>query len=339
MRKQIWLLLLAVALIAAACGGGSTATTAVGGTDTTAAGTETTAAGTETTAAPSGDKPTINLVVNAWTASALNVEIAKQLIESELGYPVEAVAIDENAAMFTGLSDGTVDAVLELWPSGITAAEQAFLDDGTVINIGELGTVGKIGWFVPSYVIDEHPELATWEGFMDPANAALFATAETGDQGRFLGTDPSYSQYDEAIISNLDLPFQVVFSGSEPATVAELDARVAAQEPIVMYWWTPTAAVAKYDLVNVTLPEYSEECYADPAAIACDYPEDVLIKVASAKLEEKAPDVLAFLENFTITTEDQLSMLPAVEIDGEDASVVAAQWIADNEDVWSTWLP
>jgi glycine betaine/proline transport system substrate-binding protein len=339
MRKQIWLLLLAVALIAAACGGGSTATTAVGGTETTAAGTETTAAGTETTAAPSGDKPTINLVVNAWTASALNVEIAKQLIESELGYPVEAVSIDENAAMFTGLSDGTVDAVLELWPSGITAAEQAFLDDGTVINIGELGTVGKIGWFVPSYVIDEHPELATWEGFADPANAALFATAETGDQGRFLGTDPSYSQYDEAIIANLDLPFQVIFSGSEPATVAELDARVAAQEPIVMYWWTPTAAVAKYDLVNVTLPEYSEECYADPAAIACDYPEDVLIKVASAKLAEKAPDVLAFLEAFTITTEDQLSMLPPVEIDGQDASAVAAQWITDNEAIWSTWLP
>ncbi len=70
-------------------------------------------------------------------------------------------------------------------------------------------------------------------------------------------------------------------------------------------------------------PSTREECYADPAAIACDYPEDVLIKVASAKLEEKAPDVLAFLEKFTITTEDQLSMLPAVEIDGEDASAVS----------------
>ena len=92
--------------------------------------------------------------------------------------------------MFTGLSDGTVDAVLELWPSGITAAEQAFLDDGTVLNIGELGTVGKIGWFVPSYVIDEHPELATWEGFADPANAALFATAETGDHGKVPGNRP-----------------------------------------------------------------------------------------------------------------------------------------------------
>ncbi|HJU51206.1 MAG TPA: ABC transporter substrate-binding protein [Acidimicrobiia bacterium] len=334
MKKPLLLVLVALSLLAAACGGGDGATATTAGD-----GTATTGAATEGTVGVDPNKPTINLAVNPWTASLLNVEIAKQLIEAHLGYPVEAVAIDENAAMFTGMADGTVDAVLELWPSGITDDEQAFLDEGSVVEIGELGAVGKIGWFVPQYVIDEHPDLATWEGFQDPANAALFATAETGDQGRFLGTDPSYSQYDEAIISNLDLPFQVVFSGSEAATVAELDARVAAQEPIVMYWWTPTAAVAKYNLVNVPLPDYSEECYADPAAIDCDYPEDVLLKVASAQLEEKAPEVWEFLNNFTITTEDQLSMLPAAEIDGEDISVVAKEWIDTHQDVWQAWLP
>jgi glycine betaine/proline transport system substrate-binding protein len=325
MKNRIWLVLVAFALLLAACGDDT-------GGDTTAP-----ADGGATTAPAAGDGETINIVANAWTASALNAEIAKQLIESELGNTVEIVAIDENT-MFTGLSDGSLDAVLEVWPSGITEDEQAFLDDGSVVNIGDLGAVGKIGWFVPQYVIDEHPELATWEGFQDPELAGLFATAETGENGRFLGTDPSYSQYDEAIIANLGLPLQVVFSGSEPATVAELDARVAANEPIVMYWWTPTAAVAQYNLVNVTLPEYSEECYADPAAIDCDYPEDVLVKLASSGLAEKAPNVQSFLEKFQITTEDQLGMLPAVEIDGEEAADVAAQWIADHEDVWSAWL-
>ena len=245
--------------------------------------------------------------------------------------------------MFTGMADGTLDAVLEIWPSGVTDAETAYFDDGSVVNIGELGAVGKIGWFVPSYVIDEHPELATWEGFADPALAALFSTAETGDLGRFLGTDPSYSQYDEQIIANLGLPLEVVFSGSEPATVAEVDARVAANEPIVLYWWTPTAAVAKYDLVNVELPAYTEECGASAAAgdggVDCDYPEDVLFKAASGMLEEKAPDVFAFLQNFTITTDDQLEMLPAVEIDGDDPAAVAAEWVANHEDTWRAWLP
>lgn len=337
-RSATLALLVVLALTLAACGGdgGDTTTTAATGETTPAETTPEETTPAETT--PSGDLASISLIVNPWTASALNSEVAKQIIEAEFGNPVEIVAIDENT-MFTGMSDGDLDAVLEIWPSGITEDEQAFFDDGTVVNMGELGAVGKIGWFVPSYVIDENPDLATWEGFMDPEVAAQFATAETGSNGRFLGTDPSYSQYDEAIIANLGLPFQVIFSGSEPATVAELDTRFAAEEPILMYWWTPTAAVAKYDLVNVLLPEYNDECYADVAMIDCDYPEDVIIKAASAELADKAPEVYAFLEAFTITNDDQLEMLPAVEIDGEDPADVAAEWIANHADVWQAWLP
>jgi glycine betaine/proline transport system substrate-binding protein len=335
--KKTWILLMgALALVLSACGGGTDTaddTSAEGSSATTEAAAE---------AVADGDKPTINLVVNAWTASALNIAVAAQLIESELGYEVEQVTIDENI-MFTGLADGSLDAVLEVWPSGITADEQAFIDDGSVINIGELGAVGEIGWFVPSYVIEENPDLASWEGYASPDAAALFATASTGELGRFLGTDPSYSTFDEQIIANLGLPFDVEYSGSEATTVAELDARVAAGEPILMYWWTPTAAVAKYDLVKVELPTYTEECGASQASgdggVDCEYPEDVLQKLASSALEEKAPDVWTFLQNFQLTSEDQLSMLPGAEIDQRPVEEVAAEWIAANEDVWSAWLP
>jgi glycine betaine/proline transport system substrate-binding protein len=319
--KRLLVVLAALALVATACGddgdGGA------GGIDP--------------------DNPTITIIVNPWTASRLNAEVAKNILENEMGYPVEITEVNENDAMFTGMADGTLDVVLEIWPSGVTDAERSYFDDGSVVDMGDLGAVGKIGWFVPKYVIDDNPALATWEGFKDPETAKLFATAETGDMGRFLGTDPSYSQYDEQIISNLDLPFQVVFSGSEPATVAEVDARVAAEEPIVLYWWTPTAAVAKYDLVNIQLPAYTEECGASAAAgdggVDCDYPEDVIFKAASGLLEDKASDVFKFFEDFAITNDDQLEMLPAVEIDGDDPADVAAKWVDDHEDAWKAWIP
>jgi len=61
--------------------------------------------------------------------------------------PMEKMhAVNENDAMFTGMADGSLDAVLEIWPSGITDAESAYFDDGTVIDIGELGAVGRSGW-------------------------------------------------------------------------------------------------------------------------------------------------------------------------------------------------
>ncbi len=292
--------------------------------------------GSDTTK-PSGDKPDITIVQNAWTASAIEAEIAKQLIEKQLGNKVTITAIDENA-MFAGLADGKLDAALELWPSGIDEKEQKYLDDKTVVDAGKLGAVGQIGWWVPDYVLDEYPDVATWEGLKDADTAKAFATAETGDKGRFLGTDPSYSQADARIIENLKLPFEAKFSGSEAATVAELDRAVAAKEPVVMYWWTPTAAVAKYNLKPVELPEYSEECYEDADAIDCAYPEDPLIKVASGKLEAKDAAVFSFVQKFQLTNEQQLEMLPSVEIDKKPAKDVAAQWIADNESVWKSWF-
>ena len=53
------------------------------------------------------------------------------------------------------------------------------------------------------YALQQFPQLSSWEGLKDPAVAKAFATAATGDKGRFLGMDPSFSQYDEAIIKNL----------------------------------------------------------------------------------------------------------------------------------------
>ena len=169
-----------------------------------------------------------------------------------------------------------------------------------------------------------------------------FATAGTGGRGRFLGTNPDYEQYDEQLIANLGLPFVVEYSGSETATMAEVEARVAAREPLLLYWWTPTAAVARFDLVNVALPERTEGCDDPEAAAAgrvdCDYPTDQLFKAVSVELPAKAPEVMAFLQDFTLTNEDQANLLAAVEIDGATIADAAAAWITANPTRWEPWL-
>jgi glycine betaine/proline transport system substrate-binding protein len=322
-RRSMLAGIAALALLAGACGDDSESDAGTGG-------------GAAGECAELSGEP-INIVRNTWTASAVEAEIMKQLIEGQLCTPATIVEINENA-MFAGLADGSLDLVTEVWPSGVVAEEQALIDNGSIVNAGALGAIGQIGWFVPDYVVADNPSLATWEGLKDPEVAKQFATAETGDQGRFLGTDPSYSQVDEPIIDNLELPFKVIFSGSEAATVAEIDSAVAAKQPIIMYWWTPTAAVGKYNLVEVKLPEYTEGCQDDIAAAACAYPADPLQKLASAQLQTKNPAVFAMFQKVQISNEMQLELLPAVEINGEAAADVAAAWIAENEAIWSAWV-
>ena len=48
--------------------------------------------------------------------------------------------------------------------------------------------------------------------------------SESGDKGQFLGSDPTFVQYDEALIANLGLNYKVVFSGSEAATITAFQA-------------------------------------------------------------------------------------------------------------------
>ncbi len=287
-------------------------------------------------AACGGAKETITLVENPWPASELNVEVAKIIIEKELGNTVEIVALDENA-QWDAISGGDVDASLEVWPSGHTERIAEYIDNlGTVENGGLLGPVGEIGWFVPTYAIDANPALATWEGYKDAA--ADFASAETGELGRFLGADPSWVQYDEQIIANLGLPFQVVWTGSEDALLAEVTSAYSRQEPVLFYFYSPHALFQEYDLSQVQLPAYSDECYADPAMIDCAYPKDNLLKIFNADLEEKDADVHTFLSNMNYGSDAQIEMLAMLN-EGMSVEEAAQAWVDAHEDVWQGWLP
>jgi glycine betaine/proline transport system substrate-binding protein len=289
------------------------------------------------------DDKVIRLIENNWSASSLNVNVAKIILEEELGYEVEIIALDENA-QWAAIGAGEADASLEVWPSGHAENVAQYIDDlGVVENAGELGVVGKISWYVPTYVIEEHPELATYEGFLNDELAALFATAETGDAGRFVGPAPGWVQYDAEIIKNLDMNLEVVYAGSEEAILAELSSVYARQEPIVFYFYSPHSIFAEYDLTAVQLPEYTEECYegvadGDTSGVACDYPADNLFKIVSSDLAERQPEAYNLIRNFNYTSEDQIGMIAAVDIDGLSFEEAAQAWVDEHEDIWSAWL-
>jgi glycine betaine/proline transport system substrate-binding protein len=331
---------LALALLLAACGANTPSTaqpTAASAAPTAAAAVAPT---TAPAAQPSGDKITIKLAENSWTGSSINVNVAKILLEEQLGYKVEIVTIDENA-QWAALGNGDLSASLEVWPSGHADNVKKYIDEQKVVeNIGELGVVGKISWYVPTYVVEQHPELATWEGFKKPEDAALFKTAETGDKGQFLAGDPAWVQYDEDIIKNLNLDLQVVKAGSETAVLSAVDSAYSRKEPILFYFWTPHSVHAKYKLTVVKLPDYSEACYAKAkeGGIACDYPPDVLFKIAWSGLKDKAPDAYQFLKKMKYTNDDQIAMLAEVDVDKKTAEQAARDWISKHEDVWKAWL-
>lgn len=297
------------------------------------------------TEAPATDEPmeksTIVLAENPWDGSSLNTAVARILLEDELGYPVEVISLDEGAT-WPAIAAGDVHANLEQWPSGHGADIETYIDTGLIDNGGLLGVTGAIGWWIPTYLVEANPALATWEGFNDPDVAALFATAETGDKGQFLIGDPSYVTFDEAIITNLGLPFQTVVGGSEAALMTSIESAFANEDAILFYFWTPHSVHDAFDLTRVALPDVTPECedaaVNAPDEYACDYPDDVLFKIISPDLADQAPDADALLRSFNYTSADQISMLAAVD-GGLTIDEAAQAWVDANEAVWSAWIP
>ena len=254
MSKRTWWLcavLASLSLFAAACSdvdeGGGDGETAAGGGETAAGGGAAQCAG-----------DTISIAVNPWTGSAANANVAKVIMEQEMGCTVELVEIDE-FAQFPALSTNELQATLEVWPSGHAEDYATYIEGGQgVVDAGELGVIGKIGWYVPTYMVEENPDLATVDGIA--ANASLFATAETGDKGQFLGGDPSFVSFDQEIVDSLGLDLQVVYAGSEAALLTELETAYENQDPLLFYFYKPHWAFVDYDLTEVALPEVTAEC-------------------------------------------------------------------------------
>ena len=203
---------LAVALFAAACGSDKEESSDSGSAST-------------------GGKDCGKVVLNqqASAGSTANTYIAKAVLEDDLGCQVEVTKIAE-IPVFQAMADGKVDAVLEDWQH-VDEYKKYIDGNATVVQGGPLGVEGHIGWFIPKYLMDEHPEFKSWEGLKGKED--LFKTAESGSQGMFLGGDPSYVQKDKELIEALGLDFKHVTAGAEPAQVARWTQLYKQKKPVI----------------------------------------------------------------------------------------------------------
>ncbi|MFC9426487.1 ABC transporter substrate-binding protein [Streptomyces sp. NPDC056987] len=278
---------------------------------------------------------TVTLSVQSWVGAQANVAVATYLLEHELGYRVDTVQIDEVPA-WDALSQGRVDAILEDW--GHPEQEQRYIEDKkTITPGGGLGVTGHIGWFVPTYFAKQHPDVTDWRNLNKYADQ--FRTPESGGKGQLLDGSPSYVTNDKALVANLKLDYQVVFSGSEAAQITQIKQFAKEKKPFLTYWYTPQWLFQKVPMTEVKLPEYKEGCDADAKKVACAYPHTPLQKYLNADFAEKGGGAAALLKNFRWTTEAQNEvalMIAEQKLTPEEA---AKKWVGANEPTWRKWLP
>lgn len=282
-----------------------------------------------------GDKGTVKIAINPWVGAEANVAVVKSLLEDKLGYTVEATSLAEEIA-WPGFETGEIDVILENW--GHPDLEQTYITEKAVAqDAGPNGVTGIIGWYVPEWMATEYPDITDWKNLNKYAD--LFKTSESGDLGQFLGSDQTFVTNDEALIANLDLDFKQVFSGSEAATITAFQTATEQKKPLIGYFYDPQWLHSKIKLVQVKLPEYTDGCDADPKTVACDYPLYTLNKIVATKFVENGGDAYTLVKNFEWTNADQNLVADYITNQGMTADEAGAKWVADNEAVWSAWMP
>ena len=278
----------------------------------------------------------LNIAVGPWIGAEADAYVVGAVATEELGCNVTYKDLKEDVS-WQGLGTGEVDVILEDW--GHPDLEKKFYaesGDGSAMDFGPTGNVGIIGWFVPPWLAKAHPDILDYKNLNKYAKD--FATSESGSQGQFLGADPSYVQFDEAIVSNLDLDFKVIFSGSEAASITAFQKAEENKEFMIGYFWEPMWLFAELPLERVALPPFTDGCQDDPAQVDCDYPETVLNKVVSTSWVDEDSSAVSLVDNFTWDNDDQNTVAKYIAQDGMSPEEAAAQWIEENPDKVNAWL-
>jgi glycine betaine/proline transport system substrate-binding protein len=280
-------------------------------------------------------KPTIVLAVNSWEGSTANDIVAQYVIQKNLGYSVNLLTIDE-IPDWPAMVQGKVSAVLEVW--GHSPLYDKYVK-GThqVVDAGLEGPDGNIGWYVPTYLMKQHPELKTWRGVKK--DWKMFVTPQSSPQGQFLDGSPSYVTNDAALMKNLGINMKVVYAGSEAAQLTEIATAYKAKKPIIFYWYTPQYQNAIYKFSQVALPPWTTKCAKlKPAQVNCAYPPYHLYKVMDAKLATTAPTVASFIKRFQWTSDNQNQVAYNLAVKKMSNSAAAAAFVNSHKALVSSWL-
>lgn len=255
---------------------------------------------------------TADLVYVNWAEGVAYTNLAKVILEEDMGYEVTITAADV-APAYTAVAQGDQDAFMETW---LPVLHKDYIErfEDQVVDLGHVYEGTRSGLVVPSYVtIDKISEL---NDHADQFN------------GEIVGIDAGAGimRTTEQVIEEYGLDFELV-SSSGPAMTAALKKAVDDGDWIVVTGWKPHWMFGRWDLKFLEQDEDKRMWESGNIHI-----------MARLNLREDKPELAQFLENYFFTDEQLAGLMLAVR-DADDPEDAARQWKAENQALVDTWIP
>ncbi len=258
---------------------------------------------------PEADQIDLGYVL--WDSEIASTHVVAAVIMDELGHDVDMTSVDAGP-MWMGVARGDFDAMVAGW---LPVTHEAYLEEtqDDVINLGPNLDGARLGLVVPEYVpVNSIEELNDYVDEFD---------------GEIVGIDPGAGLMaaTERAIEDYDLDYTLL-SGSDAAMTAALERAIDRDEWIIVTAWTPHWKFAAYDLKYLEDPQKSLG------------EEEHIATIVHPDLQDKAPDVYEFLDNFYWTPLEMGEVMIYIE-EGMEPMEAAREWISENPDRVQDWLP
>ena len=285
-----------------------------------------------------------------WNSASLLANIDRFVLEHGYGCEAELVPGDTMPTGTSMIEKGQPDIAPEFWSNSLKKALDKGVAEGRIRYAGKpLAEGGEEGFWVPQYMVDKDPSLATIAGIK--ANAKLFTHPEDPEKSAFMGCPAGWNC--QISSTNLfaamklgDVGFELLDPGSGAGLSGSIAKAYERKEPWFGYYWAPTAVLGKYKMVKVDFGSGIDEVEFKECITQLDcltpkptmYPPSAVDTVVTESFAQRSPEAIAYLSSRTLSNAQMNTLLAWMEDEQADGEYAVEHFLTSYEATWSQWV-
>lgn len=296
---------------------------------------------------------TVTIAEMNWASAQAAARVDEFILKHGYGCKAETVPGDTMPTATSMTEKGRPDIAPELWLNSIKEPIDKAVQEKRLVIVGDVledpaKNAGE-GWWVPRYMVEQNPELATIEGVKK--NAALFKDPEDPSRGRLVGCPAGWAcQISTAnLFKAFDMQkagFNLVDPGSGAALAGAISKAYNRKQPILAYYWAPTALLSKLDMQRVDMGPHDQKTFEECIAIKdCANPKpnsfavSEIKTVVSSQFATQNPEALAYLKARVWPMKEFGAVLQYMQQEQANGQDAAKYFLKTYPDAWGKWVP
>jgi len=285
-----------------------------------------------------------------WNSATLIANVDRFILKHGFDCEAELVPGDTMPTGAAMIEKGQPDIAPEFWSNSMKEALDKGVEEGRIRYAGvTLSDGGEEGFWVPAYMVEKDPTLATIAGIK--ANAKLFKHPEDPTLSAFYGCPAGWNCQISSgnLFTAMDLGsagFDLIDPGSGAGLSGSIAKAYERKEAWFGYYWAPTAVLGKYKMVKVDFGsgidvKQFKECITQNDCLTPKptmYPPSAVDSVVTEKFAKRAPEVMAYLSSRSFTNAQMNTLLAWMENEQADGEFTAEYFLTNYQESWMKWV-